>query len=96
VAAGERRPERLGHRVDRRADAVGEILDGRGEEAVPGHHEQHEREYPPAPGPQGLGGDEGEEGDDVAEGDDAGCMNKIALLLQPPKAERKPPAAADN
>jgi PTH1 family peptidyl-tRNA hydrolase len=30
----------------------------------------------------------------LAAGDDAGCMNKIALLLQPPKAERKPPAAA--
>jgi peptidyl-tRNA hydrolase, PTH1 family len=32
----------------------------------------------------------------LAEGDDAGCMNKIALLLQPPKAERKAPPAADR
>ena len=31
----------------------------------------------------------------LADGDDAGCMNKIALLLQPPKAERRPPPAAD-
>jgi peptidyl-tRNA hydrolase, PTH1 family len=27
----------------------------------------------------------------LAAGDDAGCMNKIALLLQPPKAVRAPP-----
>ncbi len=26
----------------------------------------------------------------LAAGDDAGCMNKIALLTQPPKAERGP------
>jgi PTH1 family peptidyl-tRNA hydrolase len=32
----------------------------------------------------------------LADGDDAGCMNKIALLLQPPKPERRPPPAADG
>jgi PTH1 family peptidyl-tRNA hydrolase len=32
----------------------------------------------------------------LAAGDDAGCMNRIALLLQPPKAERKPPPAEDR
>jgi PTH1 family peptidyl-tRNA hydrolase len=26
----------------------------------------------------------------LASGDDAGCMNKIALLLRPPKAEERP------
>jgi PTH1 family peptidyl-tRNA hydrolase len=32
----------------------------------------------------------------LAAGDDAGCMNKIALLLQPPKPPREPPQRADG
>ena len=32
----------------------------------------------------------------LAAGDDAGCMNKIALLLQPPKPERPRPQAEDG
>jgi peptidyl-tRNA hydrolase, PTH1 family len=31
----------------------------------------------------------------LAAGDDAGCMNKIALLTRPPKAERTPEPAAE-
>jgi PTH1 family peptidyl-tRNA hydrolase len=32
----------------------------------------------------------------LAAGDDAGCMNKIALLLQPPRPERPRPQPEDG
>ena len=67
VPARERRAERLRDRVEGRARAVGELLDGRGEQAGAGHHDEHERNDPAVAGPDRLheGHQRGEHADRV-------------------------------
>ena len=54
VAARKGRPERLRDRVQRRPHAISEVLDRRGQDAVPGHDDEQEGHDPRAPRPQGL------------------------------------------
>ena len=64
VAARERGPERLGDGVELRPHAIGEVLDRRREDAVPGDDYEQERGDPLAPGSHRL--DEREEGGEEA------------------------------
>ena len=84
VAARERRPERLGDRVQRRPHAIGEVLDGRGEDAVPGDDDEQERHDPPAPGPHRL--DDGQHGGE--HGDDHG-LAQVGDGVEPVGRERR-------
>ena len=54
VAAGERRPERRGHGLERRAGAIDEVLDRLGEELVSEHDREQERHDPAAARPRDL------------------------------------------